>query len=236
MASTDALPIPRKNVAFRVTFPLLDADGDLVTAATGLDSEVSKDGGTFADCTNEATEIATASGMYYLDLTSTEMNADTVAIIVKTSSTGAKTTAIVLYPATDTELRCNIVEAEGVVWSSGSIAPGCFSSLADVYQAKIVLVDDDSGTTDRYIVTWFKNGVPQLSGITSPTIQVIKVSDGSDLIASTALTEIGSLQMFKYDATSSARIVSGAAYIAKVTASIASQTRTWVQPIGRDST
>ena len=100
MASTDAKPIPQKNAAHRITFPIFDADGDLVTGATALDCEVSKDGGTFADCTNEATEIATASGMYYLDLTATEMNADTVSIIVKTTSSGAKTTPIVLYPAT----------------------------------------------------------------------------------------------------------------------------------------
>lgn len=91
--------MPVKGQAYRVTFPILDADGDLVTGATGLDSEVSKDAGTFADCTNEATEIATSSGMYYLDLTSTEMNADTVAILVKTSTSGAKTTPIVLYPS-----------------------------------------------------------------------------------------------------------------------------------------
>ena len=36
--------------------------------------------------------------MYYLDLTAAEMTADTVAIIVKTSTSGAKTTPIVLYP------------------------------------------------------------------------------------------------------------------------------------------
>lgn len=101
MAASDATPFPIKNQAYRVTFPILDADGDLVTGATGLDSEVSKDAGTFADCTNEATEIATSSGVYYLDLTATEMNADTVAIIVKTTSTGAKTTTIVLYPITN---------------------------------------------------------------------------------------------------------------------------------------
>jgi hypothetical protein len=98
MASTDSRPLPLKNTALRITFPIYDADGDLVTGATGLDSEVSKDGGTFADCTNEATEIATASGMYYLDLTSTEMNADTVAVIVKTTSSGAKTSVFVMYP------------------------------------------------------------------------------------------------------------------------------------------
>jgi len=104
VASTDASPVPVKNKAWRVTFPIMDADGDLVTGATGLDSEVSKDGGTFVDCTSEATEIATASGMYFLDLTATEMNADTVAIIVKTTSVGAKTTSLVCYPYMISEL------------------------------------------------------------------------------------------------------------------------------------
>jgi hypothetical protein len=98
MASTDARPIPLKAVAFRAVFPILDADGDLVTAASSPDSEVSKDQGTFTDCTNEATEIATSSGMYYLDLTSTEMTADCVAVIVKCGTAGAKTTVLVLYP------------------------------------------------------------------------------------------------------------------------------------------
>ena len=98
MASSDAKPYPYKNTAYRATFPIFDADGDPVTGAAGLDSEVSKDGGTFADCTNEATEIATSSGIYYLDLTSSEMNADTVAVIVKTSTSGAKTTVLVFYP------------------------------------------------------------------------------------------------------------------------------------------
>lgn len=96
MASTDAQPFPIKNKAFRVTFPLIDSTGALKTAAGSLDSEISKDAGTFADCTNEATEIATSSGMYYLDLTATEMNADTVAIIVK--SAGALTQPLVIYP------------------------------------------------------------------------------------------------------------------------------------------
>ena len=69
MATTDSRPVPIKNTAYRVVFPIFDKTGALVTAAAGLDSEVSKDQGTFADCTNEATEIATSSGMYYLDLT-----------------------------------------------------------------------------------------------------------------------------------------------------------------------
>lgn len=118
MTASDATPFPVKNQAYRVTFPILDADGDLVTSAAGLDSEGSKDAGTFADVTAEATEIATASGMYYLDLTATEMNADTVAIIVKTTTTGAKTTPIVLYPAESTDIPVNVTAIGGVAQSA----------------------------------------------------------------------------------------------------------------------
>src|SRR3990167_4787810 len=91
---------PKKNATFTVTFPIYDNDGDLVTAAAALDSEVSKDGGTFTDCTNEAGEIATSSGLYTLALTATEMNADIVATITKTTTTNAKTAVNVMYTAT----------------------------------------------------------------------------------------------------------------------------------------
>lgn len=111
MAASDARPVPIKNTAYRVTFPIFDADGDLVTGAGSLDSEVSKDGGAFADCTNEATEIATASGVYYLDLTSTEMNADTVAIIVKSAS--GKTTPIILYPQEAGDIKVDVESISG---------------------------------------------------------------------------------------------------------------------------
>lgn len=122
MAATDATAIPVKNQAYRLTFPIFDADGDLVTGATGLDSEVSKDAGAFADCTSEATEIAASSGMYYLDLTSTEMNADTVAVIVKTSSSGAKTTPIVLYPAEAADIIVNVKKVNGTDQTAGDLA------------------------------------------------------------------------------------------------------------------
>ena len=59
MAATDSKPIPRRAEAYRVYVPIFDNDGDLVSGAAGLDSEISKDGAAFADCTNEATEIGT---------------------------------------------------------------------------------------------------------------------------------------------------------------------------------
>jgi hypothetical protein len=98
VASTDAHPWPKKNAAYRVTFDLRLTTGALNIGATGLDSEISKDGGTFTDCTNEATQIATSSGIYYLDLTATEMNADTVAIKVKSTNTNNMDQVIILYP------------------------------------------------------------------------------------------------------------------------------------------
>lgn len=94
----NALPYPVYGAPFGVVVPILDADGDLVVGAAGLDSEVSLNGDTFADCTNEATQIATDSGMYYLLLTGTELTCDVAAVIVKTSTSGAKTTPVVLYP------------------------------------------------------------------------------------------------------------------------------------------
>lgn len=99
MASTDSRPVPIKNVAFRLTFALRLNTGGLNSGAAGLDSEISKDGGTFVDCTNEATEIAASSGIYYLDLTAAEMNCDCVAIVVKSSTSGAITPEFILYPA-----------------------------------------------------------------------------------------------------------------------------------------
>jgi hypothetical protein len=100
VAASDAADQPIKGKAYRITFPVFDADGDLVTTGTGLTTaaEVSKDGGTFAACTNDPAEIATTSGFYYLDLTSTEMTADTVAVKVILGNAGSKPTALVLYP------------------------------------------------------------------------------------------------------------------------------------------
>lgn len=121
MASADSRPVPQKNVAYRHIFPIFDADGDLVTGAAGLDSEISKDCGTFTDCTNEATEIATSSGMYYLDLSATEMDADSVAIIIKTSTSGAKTTPVVLYPEEPGDIRVNATQLAGTTLTGRDI-------------------------------------------------------------------------------------------------------------------
>ena len=124
---------PKKNTAFVVTFPIYDNDGDLVTAAAALDSEVSKDGLTFADTTNEAAEIATSSGVYTLSLTNTEMNADIVATITKTTTTNAKTAVNVMYTVTRQLLDMAFPNTSGRgmdVDASGGLEVGSFQAGA----------------------------------------------------------------------------------------------------------
>jgi hypothetical protein len=179
MASTDARPVPQKNVAYRITFPLLDADGDLVTGAAGLDSEVSKDGGTFTDCTNEATEIATSSGMYFLDLTSTEMNADTVAIIIKTSTSGGKTTPIVLYPEEAGDIRVNVTQVNGTAQTAGDLKASiaAVQSDTDDIQTRLpaALV---SGRMDSSVGAMAAN-VLTATAINADAITAAKIADGA---------------------------------------------------------
>jgi len=92
--------VRQKNVASYIVFPIVDADGDAVTGAASLDSEIDAwaDGSApdgFTDCTNEATEIG-STGMYYLSLTNTELNVDYAIVQVKTATAGAKTQVILI--------------------------------------------------------------------------------------------------------------------------------------------
>ena len=85
-----------KGVAFTLVFPILTTSNALITGAAGLDSEISKEGGAFADCTNEATEIG-ATGMYTLALIAADMNADYIMIKVTTTTANAMNPLIVIY-------------------------------------------------------------------------------------------------------------------------------------------
>lgn len=117
----------------------------------------------------------------------------------------------------------------------GAFTRDAFAADVDTYQAKVWLFDDNVGAMDRYTVVWYKNGEPITTGITSPLIQVYKVADGTDLVAETAMTEIGSTGTYRYNEGTN-RIADGVAYIALVKATINSIQRRWYQPVGRDST
>lgn len=67
----------KKNVQRTIVFKMVDAT-DFATPETGVTvtEEISKDGGSFASCTNAASQIA--NGWYKITLTATEMNASEI--------------------------------------------------------------------------------------------------------------------------------------------------------------
>jgi len=107
-SASDAHEYPIYNARFRLIVPLLDADGDPISPSSP-DTELSQDLGTFADATNEATEIATSSGIVYIDLVAGEL--DTKSTTVRVQSTGAKTTVAVLNPRRLPVLRTGTAQA-----------------------------------------------------------------------------------------------------------------------------
>jgi len=142
--------------------------------------------------------------------------------------------------ATDraTELTAiNANQGSGAGSFDNTVAPTVALTTAyNLYRASIEFEVDEANAKDEYTVVFNKNGVECASGdVTSPTIQVIKRADGTDLIASGALTEIGSTGVYKKDATTTARVTAGEAVIVIVTATIDGATRTIKRPLGRDS-
>ena len=144
----DAHQFPIRGAHYLLTFPILDADGDLVTGASTPDTEVSKDLGTFADCTNEFTEIATASGTYYIYLTGAEMTADVVCVIAKSATAGAKTTPMFLYPQNMPVHESDTAEGGGN--TSITLAVATAASNDDAYNGMYVLTTNNDPAGVQY--------------------------------------------------------------------------------------
>lgn len=140
-AAGDAHPYCIYNARLRLTFPILDADGDLVSGATTPDSEGSQDSGTFADLTNEITELATNSGVYFLDLINTETDCKVLAIIVKSATAGAKTTTMVIHPMRLPVLRTGTAQAGAA--STITLDSGA-SAVDDFYVGCLVNITNNS--------------------------------------------------------------------------------------------
>lgn len=138
MGATDCLELPIYGAAYRVVLPIFDSTGELQTGAASLDSEVSKDFGTATDCTNEATHLA--NGVYYLDLTSTEMTAATIIGAVKSDKND---TPFYLRP-----LRLPAIEtgtAQAGAATTVTLASGA-SSVDDFYVGMYVRTTGGTGS------------------------------------------------------------------------------------------
>jgi hypothetical protein len=133
---------PIYGYAWRAYFTAFSSAG-VPTAVTAPDSEISLDGGTFADCSNEAVPIkevggATDSPNAYLDLTAAEMTCGCAHVQVKSSATVMQ--PIVIYP------RVLPVWATGTAQAGGSATTIKLAAGAPAYDLCGVWVGIDSGT------------------------------------------------------------------------------------------
>jgi len=149
MAATDARPVPIKNTAYRIYLPLRDSAGALVSAATTPDSEVSLDGASFADCTNEVTEIGT-TGNYYLDLTAAEMNAD--AVILQVKSADIITAVMTIYPEEAGDINVTVDSSNDKTGYSISGTKTTLDALNDISTAQ-VNAEVDTAISDAALAT-----------------------------------------------------------------------------------
>jgi hypothetical protein len=97
-----------------------------------------------------------------------------------------------------------------------------------------VFLDRASGTDDAWTAVWFRDGVRIASGLTSPTLQVIKRSDGTDLVAATAMTQVGSTGAYKKDEAIN-KVTTGESYLAVVGMTHDGAARAFARVIGRDA-
>lgn len=106
----------------------------------------------------------------------------------------------------------------------------------NTYVADINYDLDDINLKDEFTVCWYKNALPY-SGFTSPTIKITNRADGTDFLATTAMSGVGNPAIFaKYDTvTTSQRLLEGEAYMVTTTAVIDSSPRTWNRLVSRDA-
>lgn len=219
MAAGDAKPVPRKGVATRIYFPIFDADGDLVFGATGLDSEVSIDGGSNTDCTNEAVEIGTSFGWYYLDLTSSETNGDAICGVTKTSTSGAKTTPWSFYPEELGDIRVDVQQISGDSGAADN-AESFFDGTG--YAGTNNVIPTVNTTTNVTTVNGLAAGVITATSIASDAITAAKIADGAIDAATFAAGAINAAAIAA-DAITDAKVASDVT-IASVTGAVGSVT------------
>lgn len=93
MAATDAKYIPIRNQAFRYYFPGYNTSGksallvvDSGLASGGGKAALSKNGGAAVNSTNSVTLAGASSGLYFVDLTAAEMDAEAIGIAIFTGA------------------------------------------------------------------------------------------------------------------------------------------------------
>jgi hypothetical protein len=168
MATTDARPVPIKNQAYRLYFDIRKNDGTLITTWAGQDTELSGDGGAFADATNEATEIGT-SGNGYIDLTSGEMNYDAVIVKVTVTNTGALPYTIVINPQEADDIRVS-----ATYWAGGLIPAPAVTGVPKIDLSYIL------GTLLTETAGQIAAGFKKLFDVAAPVFTLLSINQTGD--------------------------------------------------------
>lgn len=116
--------------------------------------------------------------------------------------------------------------------ATGGIKAATMASDMNTYTTRTWLAKQ-STDADKYIVQWVKNGQIVTSGITLPKIRVYDET-GADLIAETAMTEIGSTQSFRFEEAIN-KLTPGEIYMVEAKATIDGAVQMDRQPVMRDS-
>lgn len=230
---------PRRGAEFIIYRPLVSQASrpDFQTNPTlaAGDVLVSTDGGAFANIATLPTVTPAGGTGVKFTLSIAEMTGDNV-LVAGHDVAGAEWDDFAFSIQTSVlQIDDLTIPGDAMALTANAITDSVLAADTDTYQAKVILLDDEDNSVDRYAVSWFRNGQPVNTGITVPTIQVVKVADGSNLIPVTAMTQIAALGRYRYTASAAERITSGLAYLAIVTATIDSASRTWDQYVGRDS-
>lgn len=160
----------------------------------------------------------------------TGLTASNLDVAVSTLATAANLATVAGY--LDTEIAAIQAKTDNLPASPAAVGSAMtLDSTLDLYHSDIEFNDD--GANNEYTAVWFKNGVRVTSGITSPTIQVVSRSDGTDFIASTAMTQIGTTGAYKFN--TSTVVTAGETYLVLVGATIDGGSRSFAKLISRDA-
>jgi hypothetical protein len=89
-----------------------------------------------------------------------------------------------------------------------------------VYTCRLSYVADDTAGADEYTVSFQKNGASLGSATPKPTAVLMKLlrrTDGSEIMGSTAMTKLGSTEYYRLDASGLSRLAAGEAAIVEIT-------------------
>lgn len=163
LAPDAGIPFPLYGVPTRISFCIFDTTGAEVTAAADLDSEISLDGDTAGDCTNEA--AAQGDGWYNLVLTAAETAVSHASGRTKTSTATALSAMWEIYPVVLPAINSGTAQSGtdgGIVLQ----AANGLQTVANVYNGCFIVLTGGTGAGQSRVVTSW--GGANLTAAVSP--------------------------------------------------------------------